>query len=69
MSLTTGFCGREGQSWVHRWVKERLGGEVEWVLFSLACSFLTIRVVRREGKERPVCFLRKKGQERPAFGS
>lgn len=42
---------------------------MELVLFSLGFSFLTIRVIRIESKERPVCFLREKGQERSAFGS
>lgn len=47
-------------------MKGRLGrkkGELGTIF--LDCSYLIIRVIRKEGKEKPICFLRKTEQERP----
>lgn len=58
----------KGQEVDYHGVKERMGsGEVELGTIFLDCSFLTFRVGRKEGKKGPVCFSRKRGQEKSAL--
>lgn len=62
--VSLGLVG-EGQSLIANELKRAwgLGKWRRWLFFS-DCSFLTIRVARKEVKEKPVCLLRKKRRER-----
>lgn len=62
VSLTTGFSGLEGTEQDYDELRRDWGvGKWSWGLFSLDCSFLTTRVIRKEGQKDQFVFQGRKG--------